>query len=201
MSNSIKKILLIINIVILFVVTGFSANKEESYKKLDSYFYLELTPVDPRSLLQGDYMTLNYDITDKASDFIYNNRAYIYDEKIAEPIGEVYYYLDNDIHSMGIVIQGKYRGKGYSYSALIELEKVAFEKNNISELSDIIPLDRIGAIKTFKKAGFKHTEFEQKKLVFGKESIARQLLIVKDDYFNNKINADNIIIRNEDRSE
>ena len=125
----------------------------------------------------------------------------IYDEKIAEPIGEVYYYLDNDIHSMGIVIQGKYRGKGYSYSALIELEKVAFEKNNISELSDIIPLDRIGAIKTFKKAGFKHTEFEQKKLVFGKESIARQLLIVKDDYFNNKINADNIIIRNEDRSE
>ena len=45
MSNSIKKILLIINIVILFVVTGFSANKEESYKKLDSYFYLELTPV------------------------------------------------------------------------------------------------------------------------------------------------------------
>ena len=79
MSNSIKKILLIINIVILFVVTGFSANKEESYKKLDSYFYLELTPVDPRSLLQGDYMTLNYDITDKASDFIYNNRTYIYD--------------------------------------------------------------------------------------------------------------------------
>ena len=58
MSNSIKKILLIINIVILFVVTGFSANKEESYKKLDSYFYLELTPVDPRSLLQGDYMIL-----------------------------------------------------------------------------------------------------------------------------------------------
>lgn len=127
--------------------------------------------------------------------------AYIYDEKIAEPIGEVYYYLDNDIHSIGIVIQDKYRGKGYSYSALIELEKVAFEKNNISELSDIIPLDRIGAIKTFKKAGFKHTEFEQKKLVFGKESIARQLLIMKDDYFNNKINVDNIIIRNEDRSE
>ena len=79
MSNNIKKILLIINIVILFVVTGFSANKEESYKKLDSYFYLELAPIDPRSLLQGDYMTLNYDITDKVRDFIYNNGTYIYD--------------------------------------------------------------------------------------------------------------------------
>ena len=78
MSNNIKKILLIINIVILFVVTGFSANKEEGYKKSDSYFYLELAPVDPRSLLQGDYMTLNYDITDKAQEIIFNG---IYDSK------------------------------------------------------------------------------------------------------------------------
>ncbi len=83
---------------------------------------------------------------------------------------------------MGIVIQDKYRGKGYSYNALLELEKVAFEKNNISELSDIIPLDRIGAIKTFKKAGFIHTELENKELVFGKKSIARQLLITKEMY-------------------
>jgi len=78
MSNNIKKILLIINIVILFVVTGFSANKEEGYKKSNSYFYLELAPVDPRSLLQGDYMTLNYDITDKAQEIIFNG---IYDSK------------------------------------------------------------------------------------------------------------------------
>lgn len=109
--------------------------------------------------------------------------AYIYDENITEPIGEVYYYLDNGIHNMGIVIQDKYRGKGYSYNALLELEKVAFEKNNISELSDMIPLDRIGAIKTFKKAGFVHTELEKKELVFGKESIGRQLIITKEMYY------------------
>ena len=89
MSNSIKKILLIINIVILFVITGFSANKEENYKKLDSYFYLELTPVDPRSLLQGDYMTLNYDITDKVRDFIYNNRTHIYDGENENEVEEI----------------------------------------------------------------------------------------------------------------
>lgn len=108
--------------------------------------------------------------------------AYIFDKEIDEPIGEVYYYLDNGIHSMGIVIQDRYRGKGYSYNALLELEKVAFEKNNISELSDLIPLDRTGAIKTFKKAGFIHTELENKELVFGKESISRQLLITKEMY-------------------
>ena len=33
MSNNIKKILLIVNITILFVITGFSAMKEENYKK------------------------------------------------------------------------------------------------------------------------------------------------------------------------
>ena len=81
MSNSVKKILLIINIIILFVITGFSAMKEENYKKLDSYFYLELAPVDPRSILQGDYMTLNYDIADKTTEFIYQNKSYAYYEE------------------------------------------------------------------------------------------------------------------------
>ncbi len=40
----------------------------------------------------------------------------------------------------------------------------------------------ICAINAFKKAGFKHTDLEQKELVFGKESIARQLIITKEMY-------------------
>ena len=89
MSNNIKKMLLIANIVILFIVTAFSAIKEENYKKLDSYFYLELAPVDPRSLLQGDYMILNYDITDKVRDFIHNNRTYIYGGEDENEVDEI----------------------------------------------------------------------------------------------------------------
>lgn len=112
--------------------------------------------------------------------------AYIYVDKIKEPIGEIYYYPDVDIHSMGILVIDKYRGKGYSYPALMELEKVAFEKNNINELSDMVPLDRVGAIKTFKKAGFIHTDKELIEKVFDKESTIRQLLITKDMYFNKK---------------
>lgn len=112
--------------------------------------------------------------------------AYIYSADEDEPIGEVYYYLDGDIHSMGILISDKYRGKGYSYFALLELESVAFEKNDINELSDMIPLDRIGAIKSFKKAGFIHTDKEEKELVFGKEQIIKQLLITKEMYYKNK---------------
>lgn len=108
--------------------------------------------------------------------------AYIYDYNIDEPIGEVYYYLNNNVHSMGIIIQDKFRGKGYSHDALLELEKIAFEKNGINELTDIIPLNRVEAMRTFKKAGFIQTNLEQKELVFGKESIAIQLIITKDMY-------------------
>lgn len=86
---------------------------------------------------------------------------------------------------MGILISDKYRGKGYSYSALVELERIAFEKNNINELSDMVPLDRIGAIKTFKKAGFIHTDKEVIEKVFDKDSVVKQLLITKNMYFNN----------------
>ena len=109
--------------------------------------------------------------------------AYIHSVDEDEPIGEVYYYLDGDIHSMGILIYDKFRGKGYSYLALLELESVAFEKNNINELTDMIPLNRVGAIKSFKKAGFIHTDKEENNLKFDKEEISKQLLITKDIYY------------------
>ena len=112
--------------------------------------------------------------------------AYIYSTLESEPIGEVYYYLDGAIHSMGILIYDKYRGNGYSYLALLELEEIAFLKNNISELSDFIPIDRVGAINSFKKAGFIHTDKEKKGLVFDNEVVSKQLLITKDMYFKNR---------------
>lgn len=114
--------------------------------------------------------------------------AYIFDKEIDEPIGEVYYYPDGDIHSMGILVQDKYRGKGYSYDAFLELEKVAFENNDINELSDMVPLDRIGAIKVFKKAGFIHTDKEKIEKVFDKDIVVKQLLITKEMYFEKENN-------------
>ena len=112
--------------------------------------------------------------------------AYIHSIDEGGPIGEIYYYSNEGIHSMGILIADKYRGKGYSYLALLELEKIAFEKNNINELSDMVPLDRVGAINSFKKAGFIHTDKEKVGKKFGKESISKQLLITKDMYFNKR---------------
>ena len=50
----------------------------------------------------------------------------------------------------------------------------------------MVPLDRVGAIKVFKKAGFIHTEKEQIEKVFDKDAIVKQLLITKEMYFDNK---------------
>lgn len=50
----------------------------------------------------------------------------------------------------------------------------------------MVPLDRIGAIKTFKKAGFIHTDKELIEKVFGNDTIVKQLSITKDMYYNKK---------------
>ena len=97
---------------------------------------------------------------------------YIYAEGIEEPIGEIYYYPDNDTYYMGILIISKYRGNGYAYDALLKLEKVAFEDNDIAELHDDIPFERVNAINLFKKAGFIQTD--------------KDVMITKEMYFNKK---------------
>lgn len=168
---------------------------------LDEMHYRKEWMMDPKTM---DY-NAGYDIdlsgynketgtitrTDEEMETWYNNwinkepdkyYAYIYVNGIDEPIGEVFYYPNDNIHSMGILIKGEYRGKGYSLDALLELEKIAFEKNNINELSDMIPLSRTGAIKTFEKAGFIQTDKERKEFIFGKEETSRQLLITKEMY-------------------
>ena len=71
MNNKTKKILIALNFIIVLILLFFSVMKEESYKKRES-FYLRLSPVDPRSLMQGDYMVLNYEIVDEAWNKIYN---------------------------------------------------------------------------------------------------------------------------------
>ena len=78
------------------------------------------------------------------------------------------------MYDTGVVVESINRGNNYCYESLIEFERIVFEEYNINALSDIIPIDRVGAIKSFKKAGFKETE------------LARQLLITREDYLNRR---------------
>lgn len=66
-KNSISYVIIITFIlVVIFFISGV-LQKEETIKE-GKLVLLELAPVDPRSLIQGDYMVLNYDIATSRSN-------------------------------------------------------------------------------------------------------------------------------------
>jgi len=57
-----KWIIFAVNLVIVLGFFNYSIVEKENLLSDGELVLLELAPVDPRSLLQGDYMTLSYDI-------------------------------------------------------------------------------------------------------------------------------------------
>jgi uncharacterized membrane-anchored protein len=60
-------ILLVLAVLVLAALNGLAAHKE-SVLRSGTKMYLRLAPVDPRSLLQGDYMALRYEIANRVRD-------------------------------------------------------------------------------------------------------------------------------------
>src|SRR5690554_2396410 len=58
-----KWIIILINLLIFLALFNNSIFKKEALLTKGKLILLELAPVDPRSLMQGDYMTLNYAIS------------------------------------------------------------------------------------------------------------------------------------------
>lgn len=56
------KLIVILNLLLLFAYLGYITWQKEKLLSEGQLILLELAPVDPRSLMQGDYMTLNYAI-------------------------------------------------------------------------------------------------------------------------------------------
>lgn len=81
--------------------------------------------------------------------------AYIKDNDINEYVGYVnYHYNKNDNrYECGIVIEAKYRGKGYAKPALNLLCEEAL-KNGIKELYNNFEMERSLALKVFLSVGF-----------------------------------------------
>ena len=55
-----SRILIIVNLILLLGYFNWSVYKKEQILKDGRLVLLQLVPVDPRSLMQGDYMRLNY---------------------------------------------------------------------------------------------------------------------------------------------
>jgi uncharacterized membrane-anchored protein len=59
-----KWIIVLLNLALLLVYFNYSIAQKEELLKDGKLVLLELAPVDPRSLMQGDYMTLRYKISE-----------------------------------------------------------------------------------------------------------------------------------------
>ncbi len=59
-----KWLIIILNPILLLLYFNFSVLKKEELLKDGQLVLLKLAPVDPRSLLQGDYMALRYEISE-----------------------------------------------------------------------------------------------------------------------------------------
>lgn len=76
MKNSLVRFLLILNFVVFLGYYSWSVYGKETTLRDGQLILFQLAPVDPRSLMQGDYMRLNYAITDNLHDNVIAKRGY-----------------------------------------------------------------------------------------------------------------------------
>lgn len=60
-----RKLLALLTVVLVLAALNWRILGSERVLREGEVFYLELAPVDPRSLLQGDYMALNYAVANE----------------------------------------------------------------------------------------------------------------------------------------
>lgn len=140
--------------------------------KIEDYYYEEKIQSDPKTMSYNagyDVSYYGYHYDTGCIDFpksrweeVYNKRlnsdrffAYIKDNNLNEFVGYVNYQYDSEEkrYTCGILIEDKYRGKGYSRIALDLLIEEA-RKNNIKELYDNFEESRVNALNLFLSNGF-----------------------------------------------
>jgi len=62
MSATLVRTLIVLGALLVFGSVNYSIFAKERVKRHGEVIYLELAPVDPRSLMQGDYMALRFSI-------------------------------------------------------------------------------------------------------------------------------------------
>ena len=65
MSTRLSRVLLIVGLVLVLGMVNWSILAKERIKTTGERIYLELAPVDPRSIMQGDYMALRFALADR----------------------------------------------------------------------------------------------------------------------------------------
>lgn len=74
--KKIKWYLILINLIALLLYINYSVIKKEDLLKNGELILIQLAPIDPRSLMQGDYMILNYNLLPEINTDKSNKRGY-----------------------------------------------------------------------------------------------------------------------------
>jgi uncharacterized membrane-anchored protein len=85
-----KWLIILLNLILLLGYFDYSVAKKEEILNNGKLVLLELAPVDPRSLMQGDYMQLRYKISSDITEVNFPSRGYcvvtINDEGVANKV-------------------------------------------------------------------------------------------------------------------
>lgn len=166
------------------------------------YWYEQKLLEDPKTMNYNAGFDINWDRYDYKTGCIsfpeslwkdnYKERkennnffGYLKDKKTNFYIGTVNYQLNknNNRYECGLLIEAKYREKGYSTEALKLLVEHAFN-HGVKELYDDFEDSRIAAVKIFTSIGFKKIdEFDYKK--FNKSIKVSVFKLKKEDYYEN----------------
>lgn len=113
--------------------------------------------------------------------------AYIISKENNIPVGYLSFHFDNEYltHCCGIVIESKYRKKGYATDALKQMLNIAFNEYKVNSLIDNIPYHRTDSLKLFTKLGFKDIKKDYYMKKFDSNERVIILELTKDDYNKN----------------
>ena len=172
--------------------------------KLDDYWYEEKLQSDPKTMSYNAGWNVNYygyhydtgciDFPKSRWKEAYEKRQkedmhffYIYDSEIDSYVGYCHYKYNKDKNrcDIGMLIEDKYRGKGYGKQGLILLATNAFN-NGIDKIYDSIEYSRKNTIKMFKSIGFKEVE-EESYIRFNKEEKGAVFCLEKNTFLNNQL--------------
>jgi uncharacterized membrane-anchored protein len=70
------KIIAFISLILVLMLVNISILKKEDHLANGKVVYLRLAPVDPRSLMQGDYMALQFEISNNINSLLYPYNYY-----------------------------------------------------------------------------------------------------------------------------
>lgn len=71
-----QKIIAVATLIIALSVINWSIYKKEGLLETGKVVYLKLAPVDPRSLMQGDYMSLRFAMANQIDQALLNNESF-----------------------------------------------------------------------------------------------------------------------------